>query len=64
MAFSDERDYEEEAANRRLMEEEREDTFEDVPTYGADYVGDPYDYEDDPDNHPFDCCCIFCVPGF
>lgn len=22
------------------------------------------DYKDDPDNHPFDCTCFLCIPGF
>lgn len=48
MAFSDERDYDEEAANRRLMTEEAEDsyldgTYDDQPTGGADFLPDDAD---------------------
>lgn len=49
MAFSDERDYDEEAANRRLMTEEDsylDGTYDDQPTGGADYVPDDADSDE------------------
>lgn len=76
MAFSDERDYEEEESNRRDMEREGREELEAERMESASqpivkstddfytYNSRPDDYDDDPAGHEFDCHCIFCIPGF
>lgn len=80
MAFSDEIDWEEIEWQKAEMEREEKEEYEaeqreqerlafnnrpkstdDFHTYNSR----PDDeYSDDPDNHPFDCMCFLCIPGF
>lgn len=74
MAFSDEmkreakEEYEAEQRERnRIAYSERPKSTDDFYTYGVPRVLMPPpddEYSDDPDNHPFDCMCFLCIPGF